>query len=186
MSSRRAFIEGLGAAWLAASSQAIAAAAAHAHASMAGAAGPPPVFETLTASEARDIEAITSCIVPSGDDGPGAREAGVVYFIDRALGSFFASQHATIARDLAALPQPFVALDAAARDTQMHAMEGQPLFESLRLLTILGLFASPSYGGNRDALGWQLIGFEDVHAFQPPFGHYDRDYPGFEAAGRLP
>ncbi len=29
------------------------------------------------------------------------------------------------------------------------------------------------------ALGWKLLGFEDLHAFQPPFGHYDRDYPGF-------
>ena len=24
--------------------------------------------------------------------------------------------------------------------------------------------------------------FDDVHAFTPPFGYYDRDYPGFEAA----
>lgn len=186
MQTRRAFIEGLGVAWLAASADAIAAAAAHAHASMAGTSGAPPVFATLGAADARDIEAITSCIVPSGDDGPGAREAGVVYFIDRALGSFFAGQHAAIARDLAALPQRFADLDEAARDAQMHALEGQPLFESLRLLTILGLFASPAYGGNRDTLGWQLMGFEDLHAFQPPFGHYDRDYPGFEAAGRLP
>ena len=29
------------------------------------------------------------------------------------------------------------------------------------------------------ASGWKLIGFEDRHAFQPPFGYYDRDYPGF-------
>lgn len=178
-------MEGLGAAWLTASSDAIAAAAAHAHASLATAAGPPPVFETLSAIEARDIEAITSCIVPSGDDGPGAREAGVVFFVDRALGSFFAGQHATITRELAALPHRFADLDEPAQIAALRAMEGQPLFESLRLLTILGMFASPSYGGNRDALGWQLIGFEDVHAFQPPFGYYDRDYPGFEPAGKL-
>ena len=29
------------------------------------------------------------------------------------------------------------------------------------------------------AAGWKLLGFEDLHAFQPPFGYYDRDYPGF-------
>jgi gluconate 2-dehydrogenase gamma chain len=184
MRTRRGFMEGLGAAWLAASADAIAAAAAHAHASMATAAGPPPVFETLSAAQARDIEAITSCIVPSGDDGPGAREAGVVFFIDRALGSFFASQRDTITSALAALPQRFADLDEPAQIAALSAMEGQPLFESLRLLTILGMFASPSYGGNRGALGWQLIGFEDVHAFQPPFGYYDRDYPGFEPAGK--
>ena len=27
--------------------------------------------------------------------------------------------------------------------------------------------------------GWKLIGFEDQHVFEPPFGYYDRDYPGF-------
>jgi hypothetical protein len=47
------------------------------------------------------------------------------------------------------------------------------------VLTVLGLFTMPSYGGNRDGIGWALIGFEDQHAFQPPFGYYDRDYPGF-------
>ena len=31
-----------------------------------------------------------------------------------------------------------------------------------------------------DGLGWGLIGFQDQHVFSPPFGHYDRDYPGFE------
>ena len=41
--------------------------------------------------------------------------------------------------------------------------------------------ASPEYGGNRDGVGWRMIGFVDEHAFQPPFGYYDRDYPGFSS-----
>jgi hypothetical protein len=51
----------------------------------------------------------------------------------------------------------------------LHA--GQEL--ALRFLTIAGLLASPQYGGNHDGIGWQLIGFEDLHAFTPPFGYYD-------------
>ena len=47
------------------------------------------------------------------------------------------------------------------------------------LLTLLGMFSLPSYGGNRGGVGWKLIGFEDAHVFQSPFGYYDRDYPGF-------
>lgn len=39
----------------------------------------------------------------------------------------------------------------------------------------------PKYGGNRDGIGWKLLGFEIQHSFQPPFGFYDRDYPGFAA-----
>lgn len=177
MHTRRGFLEGLGAtslgaAWFATHAQAIAAATQHAHASMASAAvgGPPPQLTTLSADEARDIDAFTAQIVPSDDDGPGAHEAGVVYFIDRAFGSFFAGQREAVLRDLAALPRPF---------PDFASLEGKPLFEQLRFLTVLGLFSSPSYGGNRDELGWQLIGFGDTHAYAPPFGWYDRDYPGF-------
>jgi hypothetical protein len=43
------------------------------------------------------------------------------------------------------------------------------------------MFSLPGYGGNRGELGWRLMGFEDTHAFFPPFGFYDRDYPGFVA-----
>jgi hypothetical protein len=48
------------------------------------------------------------------------------------------------------------------------------------------MFSLPAYGGNRDAAGWKLIGFEDQHVFHPPFGYYDRDYPGFVADAARP
>jgi hypothetical protein len=38
------------------------------------------------------------------------------------------------------------------------------------------MFSNPSYGGNRDEVGWKLIGFEAPHPWQPPFGYYDADY----------
>src|ERR1700694_177360 len=44
-------------------------------------------FEFLTVEEAAEVDAIASRIIPS-DDTPGAREAGVIYFIDRALMTF--------------------------------------------------------------------------------------------------
>jgi hypothetical protein len=47
---------------------------------------------------------------------------------------------------------------------------------------MLGMFTMPSYGGNRNGVGWKLIGFQDAHVFYPPFGYYDRDYPGFAVA----
>ena len=48
---------------------------------------PTKSFETLDAESAEEIEAIAAQIIPSTDD-PGAREAGVIYFIDRALSTF--------------------------------------------------------------------------------------------------
>ena len=61
----------------------------------------------------------------------------------------------------------------------MRTVEQTPFFERMRLLTLVGMFAMPKYGGNRDGIGWKLLGFQDQHIFQPPFGYYDRDYPGF-------
>ena len=39
--------------------------------------------------------------------------------------------------------------------------------------------ACAAYVKSQAGVGWKLIGFEDRHVFQPPFGYYDRDYPGF-------
>jgi gluconate 2-dehydrogenase gamma chain len=54
-----------------------------------------------------------------------------------------------------------------------------PFFETTRMLTVLGMFSSPRYGGNYQGSGWQLMGFVDQHAFTPPFGYYDARYTGF-------
>src|SRR5271166_2073860 len=62
-------------------------AAAQQHAHEAVQSSTPPPFQTLDAASAAEIDAITSQILPS-TDGPGAREAGVIYFIDRALSTF--------------------------------------------------------------------------------------------------
>jgi hypothetical protein len=35
------------------------------------------------------------------------------------------------------------------------------------------MFAMPSWGGNRERAGWALLGFDNRHAWQPPFGYYD-------------
>jgi hypothetical protein len=146
----------------------------------------------LTAGEAADIEGITAQIVPT-DDTPGAREAGVVYFIDRALATFM-SQIATDYRAQLAQFQAacrerhpgaasFAALTSAQQIAFLETVDRTPFFDMTRLLTCLGMFSLPHYGGNRDEIGWKVIGFEDRHRFDPPFGYYDRDYPGFSIDG---
>ena len=52
-------------------------------------------------------------------------------------------------------------------------IERTPFFDRMRFLTVLGLLALPSYGGNRDKAGWKMVGFVDQHGWEPPFGHYD-------------
>ena len=53
--------------------------------------------------------------------------------------------------------------------------EQTEFFELLRTHTLYGFLGNPSYGGNRDRVGWKLIGFEDRMVFQHPFGYYDTD-----------
>ena len=50
---------------------------------------------------------------------------------------------------------------------------------------MFGLVADAKYGGNRDGVGWALIGFEREFAYQPPFGFYDRDEHGGAADGEV-
>jgi gluconate 2-dehydrogenase gamma chain len=142
----------------------------------------------LSAAEAADVEAITAQITPT-DDTPGAREAGIVYFIDRALATFLAQLAPDYRAQLAEFQSVFHKQHTAAAsfasltsDQQieyLQTIQDTAFFDATRLLTLLGMFSMPGYGGNRNEVGWKLIGFEDRHFFQPPFGYYDRDYPGF-------
>jgi gluconate 2-dehydrogenase gamma chain len=157
-------------------------AAAQQHAHDAAQSKLPPPFQALDSAMAAEIDAITSQIVPSGD-GPGAHEAGVVYFIDRALATFDAELKSTYRAGMAAIEQKrkemfpgSASVAALASDQQIQlikSIESTDFFELLRTHTLYGLLGNPSYGGNRDHIGWKLINFEDRMAFQPPFGYYD-------------
>jgi gluconate 2-dehydrogenase gamma chain len=207
---RRSFlanaIVGFGAAWLSANWSA--ALAASAHARLAAASATPPKFEFFSEQQAIEVAAIAARIIPS-DDSPGATEAGAVYFIDRGLITI-SPEAQPIYRD--GLPQfqeelhemfpgieKFSAASTAQQDQFLQAQDnpstpmrrrnrpvpGTPsFFEIVRVHTIAAFLIDPEseYAGNRSGVGWQLIGREPAHAFQPPFGFYDTNYPGWSAA----
>src|SRR4051812_16008315 len=85
--SRREFlinsVSGLGAAWVATHYSSIIEAADFAQSS----AGQPPKLAFFSDSQAADVNAMAAQIIPT-DDTPGAREARVINFIDRALVTF--------------------------------------------------------------------------------------------------
>jgi gluconate 2-dehydrogenase gamma chain len=157
-------------------------AAAQQHAHQAVHSSTPPPFQTLDPATAAEIDAITSQIIPS-TDGPGAHEAGIVYFIDRALSTFDADSREAYRTGMAGVQKKrkelfpsSTTITALASDQQIQlikAIETTEFFGVLRTHTMYGLLGNPSYGGNRDHIGWKLIGFEDRMAFQPPFGYYD-------------
>jgi hypothetical protein len=188
--SRRSFLLSSGGwlsgVWIAAHWPAIASAAHHAE--NAPAVSAPAGFEFLTAEEAADVDAISAQIVPSGTT-PGAREAHSVYFIDRAMATFFSAWAPDLRSGLGEFQAKFRADNPASvsfaktgseqQIAYLKTVDDTPFFEAMRTLTILGMFSSPKYGGNFGGAGWSMMGFADQHAFTPPFGHYDREYTGF-------
>jgi gluconate 2-dehydrogenase gamma chain len=182
-SSRRSFLGGSVAAWLATSWPGILTAQNHAH--KVAQSGQPAKLEFFSPEHASEIEAVAAQIIPA-DETPGAREARILYFIDRALTTFDHDKQAIYTqglkdleaktRELFADAPRFSALNAAQQIQLLTAIEKTEFFNQVRLHTIVGFFANPEYGGNYNEIGWKLIGFEDKFAFEPPFGYYDRDY----------
>jgi gluconate 2-dehydrogenase gamma chain len=139
-------------------------------------------------TEARTVEAISERVFPGDPSDPGARDADVIVYIDRALAGYGKNLHRLYRRGVSELNrytrsscggQAFFELTDSQQDTVLAKMEmwgesrismetnQQPANEALlgeffgavRLHTIEGMFCDPMYGGNRDAVGWKLIGF---------------------------
>jgi len=132
-------------------------------------------LHALNVRQARFVDAIAARILPATDT-PGAVEAGAVFYIDRALAGPYSHQLSQYARGLRALDKhaktkftvSFVKLGEDRRDSVLMDLEsgkiaelpnGGEFFELLRTHILEGVFGEPSYGGNRDMIGWKLVGF---------------------------
>jgi gluconate 2-dehydrogenase gamma chain len=206
--SRRNFLlqagTGLSAAWISTNWPAMLSAATHARRATQSSA--PPKFEFFTAEQAAEVEAISSRIIPTNDT-PGAREAGVVYFIDRSLATFATDDQKTYREGLPELQArvgemfpgaaKFSSLKPEQQDEVLHSFDenapgtrrpfrarpgAQNFFATVRQHTIAGFLVDPDYGGNHDGVGWKVIGREREHMFAAPFGYYDKNYPGWQPA----
>jgi len=137
----------------------------------------------LSPADAAALEAITGLILPS-DDGPGAREAQVVRFIDRALETFDRDRRLVyeeglrqLRADVARLrpgASSFAALASEEQLALLRTIEEDEFFLQVRVHTLMGFLGNPEYGGNPDGIGWRYVGFEDRFVWGPPFGYYDR------------
>jgi gluconate 2-dehydrogenase gamma chain len=183
--SRRDFVTGLSAALVAAATACRDAADPEAIAHGPPTESPEPARELkfLTADEAVEIEAISARIIPT-DDTPGAKEAGCFWFVDFALAGFSSDAQPLVRDGLKELTREvgkshprgtrFSALTGEQQDAVLKRMERSPFFGFVRFATIAGFLALPKHGGNKDYVGWQVVGQEQVWEFKPPFGWYDR------------
>jgi len=137
----------------------------------------------FTEEEALIVAAAAARVFPTDDSGPGAKEAGVVIFIDRQLagpwgrdryryaqGPFDENAPREFGYQGKATPREtyrgglkglkgFDTLSAEEQDKKLREIEDTHLFALLRQNTIEGMFSDPVHGGNVDMVGWQLVGF---------------------------
>jgi gluconate 2-dehydrogenase gamma chain len=157
---------------------------AHAHAQSSGKSSAKS-YRFFTPQQAAEFDAFSAQILPT-DDLPGAREANVVHFADYVLSTVdtyrqapvndaFKALHEQVAKTVPGATS-FATITSAQQIEVMKAMEKTGAFGVLRGLALTGFFCEPSMGGNKDKVGWKLIGFEDQFLYKPPFGYYDAHY----------
>jgi gluconate 2-dehydrogenase gamma chain len=122
------------------------------------------------------LAAFTDRIIPEDENGPGALAAGAAIYIDRSLGQWNAAELPALSAGLRALDAlarrrfaaSFTALADGDKDALLQALEAgevedfpdaRGFFNRLYRLTLEGTFSDPYYGGNRNYVGWDLIGY---------------------------
>lgn len=139
-------------------------------------------LETLTMAEADTLEAMVDRILPADESGPGARQAGALYYIDRSLAADNLADRELYLIGLAMLDEHarrrhgdgFHRLTAEVQDQLLTALQAEELsgfrpsgaafFGMVRNHTIDGTFCDPLYGGNRDFIGWDMLGYPGVRS----------------------
>ena len=137
-------------------------------------------LETFTAAEADTVDAMLGRLIPADAHGPGAIEARVLRYVDRALSgdlagsspAYTAGVAATNAYARSRFGDEFADLTAAQQDTILDEMErnvatgfspsSRTFFDLVREHALQGMFGDPVHGGNADFIGWDLIGYYGV------------------------
>lgn len=165
----------------------------------------------LSRAEVAFLDAAVARLIPKDALGPGAKEAGVTYFIDQQLFGGYGTMakkykqgpwpEGTPQQGYQSPLTPQEVYRAAIRDTnaycvkqhgkafdalsigqqdevlrgldggkiELEAVRAQFFFNLLLANTIEGFFADPVYGGNREKIGWKLVGFPGVAAVYTTF-----------------
>lgn len=170
-------------------------------------ASEPEAYVFFVDPERSFIEAAVERLIPSDESGPGAREAGVAFFIDQQLVGQYGyaakmymqgpwgigtpeqgyqlpltprevyrigvsetndyCRHTYGGKTFDQLPpdqQDATLLALQKGDAHLPSFPAPVFFQMLFDNTVEGFFADPLYGGNRDMIGWKLVGFPGVAA----------------------
>ncbi len=132
---------------------------------------------TFTDDEWATLVAALDRVLPKDED-PGALEANVPEYVDRILqtpqldqmrNNFVPGLAALSRRSERLFKVPFDKATPAQQDELLTLFKNSPeksgearWYEILVVLTLEGFLGDPSYGGNKDQIGWKTVGFELV------------------------
>jgi gluconate 2-dehydrogenase gamma chain len=151
-----------------------------------GAGGSP--HGTFSGLELAAVAAACERILPRDED-PGAKDANVPAYIDRMLqtpeltkmrSDFLQGLSALERRSRSMFQKGFAEAAPEQQDELLTLFKDSGrgtgeahFYELLVVLTLEGFLGDPSYGGNKDRVGWRLVGFDTVGtvAMAPPEGH---------------
>ncbi len=121
----------------------------------------------FTAQEAFTVEAVCQRLIPADQD-PGAREAGVVNYIDRQLTCHYRRLQPVYRAGIARVDEisrklyagEFGDLDEEKQAGALAEVEKQErvFFDLILAHAMQGFYGDPRHGGNRDWVSWRMLG----------------------------
>lgn len=141
--------------------------------------------QTFDTAQLRAVQAVLARLIPSDASGPGATEAMVWRYIDRALAQdyrelkpvyvanlaaldkYATQQHGKAYADVATVHQDAVLSAIQAGRAPGFTPTSAAFFGLLREHALEGMFCDPYHGGNANFVGWNLIGFPGILDVNP-------------------
>jgi Gluconate 2-dehydrogenase subunit 3 len=130
----------------------------------------------LSSAQLDTLEAALERLIPTDELGPGARDAGVCEYVQRALAGPASAWVEEYSVGLEALDEValaryggrFATLTGPEQDATLRTIERglntAGFFELLRRQALEGMFGDPVWGGNRERAGWNLLSYPGPRA----------------------
>ena len=126
-----------------------------------------PHWRFFTAEEGRTVDAVCECLIPEDRD-PGARQAGVVDYIDIQLTKALKKHQRVYRQGIAMVDatgrkrfgKSFADLAAAQQVDILNDVEqnARAFFQLILAHTQQGFYGDPRHGGNRNRASWKMLG----------------------------
>jgi gluconate 2-dehydrogenase gamma chain len=128
----------------------------------------------LDEAQLATLDAALARLIPSDDGEPGARDAQVIRYVERALEGVHSGHLAAYRRGCSDLDElalvRFGAAFAALADERQDAVLREAerahagFFELVWSHAMEGMFGDPRWGGNAQLAGWRLLGYPGPRA----------------------